>query len=207
MRTQVPVHVLRATTACALSLLIALATAAPSSATTEGAVPAHVVAVAERSSSSGTLTAEDRSLLLRHPAVAARVVDPSATTVTTSGTNSAAPIGCGPVERVQTERTLLGAVAWRFVHRLNRCWSDGRVTSVTNRYGEFYDIDYNFVVGVVNSDRMSPAPPASRIVSNYSRAISNCAGGSAGCFGVRTPRITLTVNGDGTFSTSGVNSG
>lgn len=189
-----------------MSLLLAGLLATPAHAAGSGFENPRVRAVLADLSATGSLSDADRALLSSYPDVAARTIDPAATTVELSGA-SRAGIGCGPVERIQTERTLFGNVAWKFRHRLNRCWNGSQVTSVTNRYAEFFEVDSFFVPGVVNVDRVSAAAPAARITSAFSRQISNCAGGPGFlCTSSRLPMITLTVRGDGTFTTSGTNS-
>lgn len=199
-------RILRAVPVACMSLLLAALLATPAHAAGSGFESPRVRAVLADLSATGNLSDADRALLSSYPDVAARTVDPAASTVQLSGT-SRASIGCGPVERIQTERTLLGNVAWKFRHRLNRCWNGRQVTSITNRYAEFFQVDSFFVPGVVNVDRMSATAPAAQITSAFSRQISNCAGGPGFlCTSSRLPMITITVRGNGTFVTSGTNS-
>ena len=170
------------------------------------AIPPDVTQALDRLATTGTLSTVDRTVILAHPEIAARVIDPAARTERLiEPLAAAASVGCGPISRVQTERTLLGFVAWRLLHRINRCWNGTRITSTTNRQAYFYDVDFNFVIGAVNADSLNPGNGTGSVVTSiYSRQIQNCIAGQ-GCLSTRTPRITLTARGNGTFSTSGTN--
>lgn len=188
----------------AVVTVVSFSAAAPAGAQEEANLPADLAAALERTADTGVLTPADRQLIMAYPEVAARVADPAATKVETTGTTaSPLSVGCGPVSRTLTSYTLIGAVAWRFYHRINRCWNGSSITSTSNRQYYFYDVDPFFIIRGVAADYISPSGGVGPTVTSvYSQQIENCVP-QGGCLSTKTPRITLTLRGNGTFATAG----
>jgi hypothetical protein len=194
--------------ASVVSAVLAIAVAAPAGAAVTGAADPAVAAALERIGTN-TSTAADIALVKRDPELARVVVDPSRTTVTTTGNAGfvqrpagqpgkaqvAGPVlnGCGPVGVTITVKTLLGFDLFKWTHMVGACFDGYNVTSVYERYDYLNYADPTIYVRELQS---SVTPLGYEVRSFMQRHLEQCVI-RYGCYANWYPYSTVILWGDG----------
>ncbi|MEV5704536.1 hypothetical protein [Actinoallomurus sp. NPDC052274] len=189
--------------AAAAILPMAAGTAAASSSASS-AFPREVVTALAHLKATGSLSPTDRAALLRHPEVAAQVIEPQADTSlhkTVASPISTAKVktGCRPVQdRYIVYKTLLGFKAFEWHNYLYYCIQKGgkikrveRKTYLKKSDGTNYRSGYKINSEVGNK--------TAHYSSAYEEAVKNCIvnpkGGAQLCTRINYPYSKFVVNG------------
>ncbi|MFC4853799.1 hypothetical protein [Actinophytocola glycyrrhizae] len=175
-------NLLRAVSAVTVLASLFFLSATASSATPEGADIAPEARIAlERVTETGILSEADRETLLRHPDIAAMLVDPRPTAVETGGTTTRdvasekefGASACWISEWFIDGFTVLGSHAYRWHHRADWCENGSSVTSVHYRNGWATQLATFFYYRGIANDTVTPIP-SFEVQSTMQGLIENC---------------------------------